>query len=190
MEVFRDDYKLNPVCIDEPSSDSEEDEPSRDYIGGVIGSQYYYGHPQPERRVRTAPIPESAADSRRPRYCAKFHFGVVEGIMRIYPSGSTPSSLEWTTVKNNPTFQFRWRGRDTGEGQIQLEALEFSSRNMTFSDSGLKVEGVFDCPYISGGLRFTGTKTSHGRDQKLSSAREWRELNEKAWNEESSSRWD
>jgi hypothetical protein len=85
MEVFRDDYKLNAVCIDEPSSDSEEDEPSRDYIGGVIGSQYYYGHPQPERRVRTAPIPESAADSRRPRYCAKFHFGVVEGIMRIYP---------------------------------------------------------------------------------------------------------
>lgn len=128
-------------------------------------------------------------DSRRPRYCARFYFGVVKGIMRIYPLSSTPSSPEWTTVKDNPIFQFRWRGRETGEDQIQLEALEYQPRNITFSDSGTTVEGVFDCPYISGGLRFTGTKKSHGRGQTLSSEEEWRGLGKKAWNEECGSRW-
>ena len=128
-------------------------------------------------------------DSRRPRYCARFYFGVVKGIMRIYPLSSTPSSPEWTTVKDNPIFQFRWRGRETGEDQIQLEALEYQPRNITFSDSGTTVEGVFDCPYISGGLRFTGTKKSHGRGQTLSSEEEWRGLGKKAWDEVGGSRW-
>ena len=109
--------------------------------------------------------------------------------MRIYPLSSTPSSPEWTTVKDKPIFQFRWRGRETGEDQIQLEALEYQPRNITFSDSGTTVEGVFDRPYISGGLRFTGTKKSHGRGQTLSSEEEWRGLGKKAWNEECGSRW-
>ena len=176
MEIFRDDYKLNAVCVDEAESDSE-DHYSREYHGNS------------KRRGRAAPGPESAADSRRPRYCAKFSFGVVKGIMRIYPSSSTPSSPEWTTVKDHPTFQFRWRGRETGEGQIELEALAYQPRSITFSDSGLKLEGMFDCPYISGPLRFTGTKKSHGKGQTLSSAKKWRGLNERAWNEECGSRW-
>lgn len=183
MEIFKDDYKINAVEVDEAESDSEDDFPRKD-SGGVIGFQYRYC--SPERRVRTAPVPESAADSQRSRYCARFYFGVVEGFMRIYPS---PSSLEWTAVKDNPIFQFRWRGRETGEGRIPTEALGYAPRSMTFSDSGLKVAGLFNCPYISGVLRFTGTKTSHRRGQTLSSATEWRELNEDAWNEESSSRW-
>lgn len=128
-------------------------------------------------------------DPRRPRYCAIFHFGVVEGIMRIYPSDSTPSSPEWTTVKDNPIFLFRWRGRETGEGEIQLEALEYQPRSIKFSDSGTMVEGVFDCPYISGELRFTGTKKSHGKGQALSSAEKWRGLSREAWDEECRSRW-
>ena len=185
MEIFKDGYKLNAVCVDEVESDSEE-EFSHGYFGGVSGLQYQYGNT--ERRAHAAPVPESAADSRRPRYCARFQFGVAQGIMRIYPSSSTPSSPEWTTMKENPTFHFRWRGRETGEGEIQLQALEYL-RSMTFSDSGLKVKGVFDCPCISGALCFTGTKTSHGRGQTLSSAREWSELNDKTWNKECSSRW-
>jgi len=56
-------------------------------------------------------------------------------------------------------------------------------------DSGTTVEGVLDCPYISGGLRFTGTKRSHGKGQTLSSAEKWRGLGEKAWNEECGFRW-
>jgi hypothetical protein len=154
-----EDFWLNAVCVDEAESDSD-DEWARDY----------YGNPKP--RLRAAPRLDSAADSRRLRYWARFNFGVAEGVMRIYPLSSTPSSPEWTTVKDNPTFQFRWQGRETGEGQIQLEALE-SLWSMTFSKDGIKVDGVFDCPYISGGIRFTGTKTSHGRDQTLSSAHEW-----------------
>ena len=165
MEIFRDDYKLNAVCVDEAESDSE-DHYSYEYFGG-----------NSERRGRAVPAPESAADSQRPRYCAKFYFGVVKGIMRIYPSTSTSSSPEWTTVKDNPTFQLRWRGRETGEDQIELEALDYQPRSITFSDSGLKVEGMFDCPYISGPLRFTGKKKSHGRGQTLSSAEKWRGLN-------------
>jgi hypothetical protein len=180
MEIFKDDYKLNAVRVDEAESDSEDGE---DY-GRVLGCPGYYGNP--ERRMRTAPVPESVADSRRPRYCARFHFGVVEGVMRIYPRSS---SREWTAVKDNPTFELRWRGRETGEGEIQTEALEYPARTITFSNVGIKFEGLFDCPYISGVLRFTGTKTTHGRGQTLSSANEWREMNEKAWSKESRSRW-
>jgi hypothetical protein len=60
---------------------------------------------------------------------------------------------------------------------------------MTFSDSGTKVAGLLDCPFIGRGLRFTGTKTTHERGQMLSSASEWSQLSEKAWNEECTSRW-
>jgi hypothetical protein len=175
MEIFRDDYKLNAVSADGGDPDSE-DESSREDGGDS------------ETHVRAASRPESAADSRRPRYCAQFDFGVVEGIMRIYPSSSTSTSREWIAVKDNPTFQYRWRGRETGEGEIQLEALEYL-RSMTFSDSGTKFVGLFDCPFIGRGLRFTGTKTAHGRGQMLSSAYQWSELNERAWNEGCVSRW-
>lgn len=120
MEIFKDAYKLNAVEVDEAEPDSGDDFPHEDF-GGVIGFQYRYC--SPERRVRTVPVPESAADSQCPRYCARFYVGAVEGFLRIYPS---PSSLEWTAVKDDPIFQFRWRGRETGDGQIQTEALGYA----------------------------------------------------------------
>jgi hypothetical protein len=80
------------------------------------------------------------------------------------------------------------RAAATGEGKIQLEALEYV-RSLTLSDSGLKLEGLFDCPYIAGPLRITGIKTAHGRGQKLSSAYEWSHLNQRAWDRACVTRW-
>jgi hypothetical protein len=108
MEIFKDDYKLNAVCADETDPDSEDEYSCED-------------DGDSKTDARAAPIPGSATDSQRPLYGAQFDFGVVEGVTRIYPSRSTSAFPECTAVKNNPTFDYRWRGRETGEGEIQLK---------------------------------------------------------------------
>jgi len=113
---------------------------------------------------------------------------MVEGIMRIYPPSFAPATRRWKSIKDSPTFEYQWRGRETGEGEIQLGALE-REESITFSKFGTKLEGLFDCPFIGGDLRFTGMKVTHGRGQALSSAYEWRQLDEDAWNEECVSSW-
>lgn len=177
LTIYKDDYQLDAVCEDEP--DSEEDE----YGPGG----YRYGV-SPTVEQKPIPQKDSPSDQQRPRLCAKFNFGVIEGIMRIYPPLSARSNADWTGIKQNPTFEYRWRGMDTGEGQIQLEALEFV-RSMTFSEHGTKFEGLFDCPFVGGPLQITGLKISHGRGQKLSSAYEWSHLNERTYGKDSRRRW-
>ena len=161
MEVFKDDYRLDAAGDDEETSDDARSEnKSEDDADG--------------ERVR-----ECSADLIRPRFCARFDFGVVEVMMRIYPPTSAQCP-RWRSIRENPTFALRWRGRDTGEGEILVEALEHASR-MTFSEVGTKVEGMLQCLSLGGTLPFTGTKLAHGRGQKQSSSYEWTALNESAW---------
>jgi hypothetical protein len=75
MQIFKDDYKLDAVCADKADSEDE-----------------YYEDEDDNRPADDGSKPESATDSRRPRYCAKFSFGVVESTMRIYPLSSEHSS--------------------------------------------------------------------------------------------------
>lgn len=172
MTIYKDDYHLDAVCEDDPLSDDEYETDLED-----------------ERRAREKQAKmDSPSDQQRPRFCAKFNFGIVEGIMRIYPPSSARQTPNWTGIQQSPTFQYRWRGEETGEGEIQLEALNFV-RDITFSEHGTKFEALFDCPFIGGPLRIIGVQESHGRGQKLSSAYEWSHLNENAYNRGSNRRW-
>jgi hypothetical protein len=176
MEIFKDDFNLNDVCGEDVESEARES-----YYAHY--GEYGYRNTD-ERPARPKPKEESAAELQRPRFCAKFNFAVVEGIMRIYPLSS---AANWTTIQGNPTFEYRWRGRETGESEIQNGAQDYLQK-MTFSDYGTKFEGVFHCTY-TGPLRITGTKTAHGRGQVHSSAEEWSGLGEDAWDDECRSRW-
>lgn len=161
MEIFKDDYRLDAAGDDEETSENglSENEDEEDTDG--------------------EPVQECPADLLRPRFCSRFDFGVIDGMMRIYPPTSAQCP-HWKSISENPTFESRWRGRDTGEGEILVEALKYV-RSMTFSEAGTKVEGTLHCPSLGGSLPFTGTKLAHGRGQKLSSSYEWTTLNEAAW---------
>lgn len=162
MEIFKDDYRLDAAGDDQETSEDERSE-----------------NDDEEEDADGEPVQECPADLSRPRFCARFIFGVLEGVMRIYPltSEQCPS---WRSISDNPTFELRWRGRDTGEGEILVEALEHV-QSVTFSEVGTKVEGTLHCPSLGGPLPFTGTKIAHGRGQKSSSSDEWTALNESAW---------
>lgn len=151
MDIFKDDYGLDAAGDDEETSEQKRSKTeSEDDAAGE-------------------PVQKCPADLARYRFCAKFDFGVVEGMMRIY----APTSAQcpnWGSISGNTTFELRWRGRDTCEGEILGEALEHV-RSMTFSEVGTKVEGTSYCPSLGGSLPFTGTKVAHARGQKLSSVR-------------------
>lgn len=160
MEIFKDDYRLDAAGDDEGTS---EDECSENEDGDDTDGE---------------PVQECPADLTCPRFCAGFDFGVLEGMMRIYPQTSTQCP-NWRSISENPTFELRWRGRDTGEGEIMVEALRHV-RSITFSEFGTYAEGILHCPSMGGSFPFTGTKVAHGNGQELSSSYEWTSLNEAA----------
>jgi hypothetical protein len=160
MEIFQYDYRLDAAGDDEETSGHDSSE---------------YG----DEGDADEPVQGRKADSTRPRFCAIFDFGVLEGMMRIYPQTSAQCPT-WRSISENPTFELRWRGRDTGEGEILVEALQHV-RSITFSEFGTYAEGTLHCPSLGGSLPFTGTKVAHGNGQKLSSSNEWTAQNEAAW---------
>lgn len=161
MEIFKDDYRLDAAGDDEETS---EDEYSENGDGDDVDGE---------------PVQECPADLIRPRFCARFDFGVLEGLMRICPQTSAQCP-DWRSISEDPTFELRWRGRDTGEGEIMVEALQHV-RSITFSEFGTYAEGLSHCPSMGGSFPFTGTNVAHGNGQKLSSSYEWTALNEAAW---------
>ncbi|GAB7334192.1 hypothetical protein MBLNU13_g06252t1 [Cladosporium sp. NU13] len=124
--IFKVDYRLDAAGDDEKTSGDEcsENESEDDADG--------------------EPVQECPANLMRPRVCARFDFVVLEGMMRIYPPTSAQCP-NWRSISVNPTFELRWRGRDTGEGEILVEALEHI-RDMTFSEVGTKLEGTLHSP--------------------------------------------
>lgn len=170
MEVYLDDP--NPRGSDRDSEDQ------------------YDSYDECEGREQT--LPGSAAvmenDANSPRYCAKFNFAVVEGVMRIYspPRSSRSKTTPWS-VKANPRFHYIWRGRETGESQIQTNSDE-EVYTITFGNHGTTFEGVFHCPFMRP-LKIVGRKTTHGHGRKLNSENEWYGLSEDAWESERVGRW-
>ncbi|TVY47854.1 hypothetical protein LOCC1_G002940 [Lachnellula occidentalis] len=84
-------------------------------------------------------------------------------------SGGTETSKRYTVsdfylapndnpTARRPTWRYRWRGEETGEGEIQLESDE-TTRQITFSNKGNELSGTFKCDFI-GECHFTGVKTS------------------------------
>ncbi len=55
-----------------------------------------------------------------------------------------------------PTWRYRWRGCETGEGEIQV-ASDRNVQTITFSKKGEELSGTFICDFI-GTCHFTGVK--------------------------------
>ncbi|MCJ1418160.1 hypothetical protein MMC32_004505 [Xylographa parallela] len=86
-----------------------------------------------------------------------------------------------------PTWNYRWRGEETGEGEIQLYSDE-KLCSVTFGGpGGTKLVGVFDSD-LTGRVEFTGIKTGQtagGGDPDY----EWHSFNEEAYERAREGRW-
>jgi hypothetical protein len=91
---------------------------------------------------------------------------------------------------SNPTWNYRWRGEETGEGEIQLGSDE-TIDSMTFKgDGGTKVEGKFKSGICCDECHFTGMKVSSTPSSRMPDlSLEWSSRGEKAWNYACVARW-
>jgi hypothetical protein len=214
MEIYRDYFDVaNPRGEFRPNfkergergddddedgvTDKEEDENDYDKYSDmdVDGDEYYGAGAGEEIRSahneHAATRPNLAPQAAQvPRFGATFSFGVITGTMRIYPISTTKkkNNNPKFDIKNNRTFEFIWRGRETGESEIQLGA-DKNTHRITFGNHGTSFKGTFKCPFIGGDLDIKGVKTSHGYGKKGSSAGRWSDLSEMAHDRESRSRW-
>lgn len=137
---------------------------------------------------------------------------MIEGILRLIaprPSHSESSSesssnnpskkydpagfylpLDTITSAAQPYWNFRWRGRETGEGEIQLYSEDYLC-SISFSNSGTELTGVFNGG-CTGQVKFSGVKicSDSGEEPCYGDAdREWESLNEAAHESARVGRW-
>jgi hypothetical protein len=89
----------------------------------------------------------------------------------------------------NPTWNFRWRGKETGEGVIELYSEERLC-SMTFSGTGgCKVTGTFHNEYVED-CEFSGVKVSaEPRRGRFDIRGAWSDHNENAYERARVGRW-
>ena len=175
MEIYRDEYRLDDVR--DANGMNEDDYYDARYD---LTSEEEEGKRQADANI-VMDLPHI------PRYYARFEFGVVEGTMRIFPPESARTKTATFKVSSNPRFEYVWRGRELGEGEIQTTADE-KVLAITFGDHGTTFEGSFECEYVRP-VKIVGKKTAHGHGRKGNSREEWLELSERAWNRAGSRRW-
>jgi hypothetical protein len=98
------------------------------------------------------------------------------------------SSTNDKPTARRPTWRYRWRGRETGENEIQLYSDEKVS-SITFSKKGTELVGIFKND-LAGDCKFTGLKinqraTSGHHDPET----QWEEHSEEALTYDSHARW-
>lgn len=179
MTIYRDDFDISNPTKDEGTSDDEEQEPAI-----ARGRSAQYSHRAQPLQHHSAPA--LLNNPALPRFCAKFDFAVTEGIMRIYPQSA--GSTKKYQIKENPGFNYVWRGRETGESEIQLGSDKKVHR-ITFGDYGTTFRGSYKCPFISGEQAISGRKVAHGRGQKRSSMMDWNGMSERAYVYAAARRW-
>lgn len=87
-----------------------------------------------------------------------------------------------------PTWQYRWRGEETGEGGIQLGSDE-AVQAITFSNKGDKLSGTFKSDY-TGECHFTGEKVATMPwGSRVDPEMEWENRSQAAYDYASRSRW-
>ncbi|KAH6682633.1 hypothetical protein B0J14DRAFT_466945 [Halenospora varia] len=90
--------------------------------------------------------------------------------------------------KQHCTWTYRWRGEETGEGEIQARS-EHNAYSITFLDPrGTKIKGTFGSEYFSDD-EFTGVKIRPGRDSSIDISDEWAEGNEASYDRRCRGRW-
>ena len=87
-----------------------------------------------------------------------------------------------------PTWRYRWRGHETGEGEIQVNA-DRAVRSTTFSEKGNALSGYFKCDYVKD-CYFEGIKVCFKpRDKRLDPESKWMSHSEVAHGYASRARW-
>lgn len=131
-----------------------------------------------------------------PQMYAEFDFHILTGIMRFIPlsispnlTGSSaagiPSPVTALPTSSNRTVNFRWRGEDAGEGEIQL----YSDRRLcsiTFH-SPHALRGTF-IDEATGPVTFEGFKVSD-KAANLNLEHEWESRSEEAHGAAGRARW-
>jgi hypothetical protein len=89
----------------------------------------------------------------------------------------------------NPTIFYRWRGKEDGQGIIQLRS-ENDLYEMTFSDGGRSFTGTWGSHDADPGtVKFSGVKTYDGVYQDMNIQFEWGSLDEAAYDRANRDRW-
>ncbi|KAA8572805.1 hypothetical protein EYC84_003382 [Monilinia fructicola] len=87
-----------------------------------------------------------------------------------------------------PTWGYRWRGEETGEGEIQLGS-DRTLESITFSNNGKELSGTFKCDF-AGKCNFTGLKVmSRPHDSRIEPEAEWAKRSEDAHSYARQARW-
>ncbi|KAK4496923.1 hypothetical protein PRZ48_011372 [Zasmidium cellare] len=185
MEIWRDNFDLGNIRSEERPIDEEGEKGSEHGSGGGISmdeDEDYWD--EEEKSIITG---EAA---RIPRYCADFDFHVTEGIMRIYPPKKhLPKNKNDTfSVKDNPSFRYIWRGRDTGDSEIILDSDKRVER-LLFGSDGTTFKGTWKCPCIDGVLMIKGRKIRYGNQQEQGAKHCWENLSKNAWEAARVGRW-
>ncbi|KAH8812324.1 hypothetical protein F5884DRAFT_669108 [Xylogone sp. PMI_703] len=101
----------------------------------------------------------------------QFHLGSI----------ATPSA-------EHSTWNYRWRGREEGEREIQLSSDQKLNKFKFLDPRGTKIEGTFKCEYFDES-KFAGEKIEPEVACKIDISQQWGYLNERAWNRECITRW-
>ncbi|QSZ30904.1 hypothetical protein DSL72_000462 [Monilinia vaccinii-corymbosi] len=91
-------------------------------------------------------------------------------------------------TSRRPTWEYRWRGEETGEGEIQLGS-DRTSQSITFSNDGKELSGTFKCDF-AGKCHFTGRRVmSQTRGSRIDPEVEWAKRSEAACEDARQARW-
>ncbi|CAD0108492.1 unnamed protein product [Aureobasidium uvarum] len=119
---------------------------------------------------------------------ATFNMGLFHGIIRFM----SPTTLRTTPTQRssfdllpsqlpspeNRTFQYKWRGRETSDSVIAIEAQD-ATQFIRFEEDGVKLTGVFECEYL-GETGFEGQKIGKGEVAKEHLGKAWSQLSPQA----------
>ncbi|KAF7864335.1 uncharacterized protein EAF02_010303 [Botrytis sinoallii] len=87
-----------------------------------------------------------------------------------------------------PTWPYRWRGEETGEGEIQVGS-DKRLESITFDDKNKSLSGTFTCGF-AGKCKFTGLKVNNRpHDSRIDPESQWESRSEAAYEETLQTRW-
>ncbi|KAK0125616.1 hypothetical protein ONS96_009450 [Cadophora gregata f. sp. sojae] len=119
--------------------------------------------------------------------------------MRMYPRSAQDDSGDYSEdifylgsdekpTARKSTWRYRWRGSETGEGEIQVNA-DLAVRSITFIENGNALNGYFKCDYVNE-CYFEGVKVrSTPRDRHLDPEAQWVNHSEAAHEYARRARW-
>ena len=152
------------------------------------------------RFERPSRVPKSEMESRQSKKRKQKDLNKDgESPMDTYPRSATDGAGKYSEdifhlrsdeqpTARRPTWRYRWRGHETGEGEIQVNA-DRAVRSITFSEKGNALCGYFKCDYVKD-CYFEGIKVcSKPRDKRLDPESKWMSHSEAAHGYASRARW-